>query len=84
MNFSTKVDYSFYVLAADIGVLIPVNYINIVIFTQGGVTLFENNLFIIAAEVVGTIALTVLNVAWLLNKFNVLAKKKKYGILLKK
>jgi hypothetical protein len=84
MNLSTKVDFSFYVLAADIGVLIPINYINIVILTQGGVILFENNPLIIAAEVVGTIALTAINVAWLLNKFKFLAKKKKYGILQKK
>jgi hypothetical protein len=81
MKDLTKVDFSFYVLAADIGALLPINYINIVILTQGGVTLFENNLFIITAEVVGTIALTGLNVTWLLNKFKVLAKKKKYGIL---
>jgi hypothetical protein len=70
------VDLSFYVLAADIGALLPINYINLAIFTHGGVTLFENNLFIITAEVAGTVALTALNVLWLLKKFRILARKK--------
>ncbi len=78
-----KADFSLFVLAADIGVLIPLNYINMAIFTHGGVTLFENNFFIITAEVVGTAALTALNVAWFLNKFKILATKKTAGILAK-
>jgi hypothetical protein len=76
MNIFSKSDFSLYVLAADIGALIPINYINISILTKGGIVLFENNPLIIAVEVVGTLALTTLNVAWLLNKFKVLARKK--------
>jgi formylmethanofuran dehydrogenase subunit A len=81
MNVLTKIDFRVIVLAADIGALLPINYINITILTQGGVTLFENNLFIITAEVIGTVALTALNVAWLLKKFRTLARKKPAGIL---
>ncbi len=77
MNFFTKADFRLIVLAADVGALLPLNYINLVILTQGGVTLIENNLFIIAAEVLGTVALTVLNVAWILEKFRILSRKKK-------
>jgi len=81
MNIFTKADFGLYVLAADIGALLPINYINMLILTQGGITLVENSLFIISAEVVGTIALTMLNLAWLLNKFNVLARNKRARIL---
>lgn len=83
MDVFRKVDFRFIVLAADIGALLPINYINIVILTQGGVTLLENNIFIIVAEVVGTAALTALNVAWLLKKFRILASKKPTEILVK-
>ena len=79
MNIFSKGDFSFYVLAADIGALLPINYINISILTKGGIILFENNPLIIAVEVVGTLALTALNVAWLLKKFRLLAKKKPTG-----
>jgi hypothetical protein len=75
LNFLKKGDFKFIVLAADIGALLPINYINIMIITQGGITLIENNLFIITIEVVGTAALTALNVAWLLRKFRVLKMK---------
>ena len=81
MNIFTKFDFSFYVLAADIGALLPLNYINMLILTQGGTTLVEKSIFIITAEVVGTIALTALNVTWLLKKFNVLARNKQARIL---
>ncbi len=83
MNILTKNDFGFYVLAADIGVLLPLNYINMLILTQGGVTLFENNLLIITGEVAGTIALTALNAAWLLKKFKTLSRKKRVRIFLK-
>ncbi len=83
MNILTKADFGLYVLAADIGALLPINYLNIAIFSHGGVTLFENNPFIITFEVVGTIALTALNVAWLLKKFRILARKKREAILIR-
>jgi hypothetical protein len=64
-----------YILAADIGALLPVNFINLSILKGGAILLYEGNLAIIVGEVVGTVILTALNVAWLLNKIKHLSKK---------
>jgi hypothetical protein len=68
-------DFSIYVLAADIGALLPVNFINLTILKSGGIVLYEGNLAIIVGEVVGTVILTALNVGWLINKIKHLSKK---------
>ena len=68
-------NFTIYMLAADIGALLPINYINITILTQGGITLVENNFIIIAVEVVGTAVLTALNIIWLLKKCRILSRK---------
>ena len=74
-------NFTIYILAADIGALLSINYINITILIQGGITLIENNLIIIAFEVVGTAVLTAVNIAWLLKKFRMLSRKQLTGIL---
>jgi hypothetical protein len=69
-------DLTIYVLAADIGALLPVNFINMSILKSGGIVLYEGNLAIIVGEVIGTIILTALNVGWLINKIKHLSKKR--------
>ena len=63
-----------YILAANLGCLLPVNMINFTILLNGGILLVEPNLAIIAGETVGTLLITSLTVAWLLQKIGSISK----------
>jgi hypothetical protein len=69
-----------YILAADIGALLPVNFINLSILKGGAILLYEGNLAIIVGEVLGTVILTALNIAWLLNKVKQMPKKHSFPL----
>jgi hypothetical protein len=66
-----------YILAANLGCLLIINVITISILLNGGVLLVEPNLAIIAGETVGTLLITSLTVAWLLQKIRAIGKPKR-------
>ncbi len=65
-----------YILAANLGCLLPVNLINVTILLNGGILLVEPNWAVIAGETVGTLLITSLTVVWLLQKIRATAKPK--------